>query len=134
MKNFDENNCAKLIDEHVSIIKEYLKWCAESLYSRGAMHDYSKRTNLRLYLDSLNGDNEEQWNDVHSKSERHHLHNSIPKNVNLFDVIEHICDRVSCMEQGEVFENVDILDGNLLRRAYANTLKMIQKDFCYRKE
>ena len=92
-------------------------------------HDKTKVDNIEWFTSGLNNgfDSEEfeKWYKMHVNSERHHLLQSVPEDVNLVDVIEMICDCVSAgmARTGKVFD-VEI-PADILTKAVANTAQML---------
>lgn len=65
-----------------------------------------------------------KWYPMHCKTERHHLNEHCPEDVNLIDVIEMICDCVCAgMARTGVFRPIEI-SSEILQRAVENTAKM----------
>lgn len=69
---------------------------------------------------------EQDWWKIHL-TERHHLNDRVPKDVNLIDVLEMICDCVSAgmARTGKVFPIT--IDSTILQEAVANTVDMLIK-------
>lgn len=68
-----------------------------------------------------------EWSKLHyCELERHHLNRHCPDDVNLFDVIEMICDCVAAgmARSGEVYD-LDISD-DILTKAVKNTVKILK--------
>jgi len=92
-------------------------------------HDKTKVDNIEWFTDGLNKgiDSKEfdEWYKMHVNSERHHLLQSVPEDVNLVDVIEMICDCVSAgmARTGKVFD-VEI-PAKVLEKAVANTAQLL---------
>ena len=65
-----------------------------------------------------------EWYPIHCKTERHHLNEHCPEDVNLIDVLEMICDCVCAgmARSGGVYP-ISISD-DVLRKAFANTVQM----------
>ena len=68
-----------------------------------------------------------EWSKLHyCELERHHLNKHCPDDVDLFDVIEMICDCVAAgmARSGEVYD-LDISDG-ILTKAVSNTVEILK--------
>lgn len=133
---FDEFRDANL--DHISDVKNLGKWFAMELQLRMAMHDYTKVKEpyqsmfyrdlcavLEGRMDFFDG----QWSKLHYETfERHHLNRCCPDNVNLFDVIEMLCDCVvaGMARSGEVYD-VDV-PPEVLTKAVANTVKLLKDE------
>lgn len=68
---------------------------------------------------------EQDWWDIHL-TERHHLNDRVPEDVNLIDVLEMICDCVSAgmARTGEVYDIT--LPDKVLKQAFNNTVDLIK--------
>lgn len=65
------------------------------------------------------------YDEIHIVKERHHLNDKCPDDVDLIDVLEHICDGVMAgMARSGTYRNEPISD-DVLRRAVANTAKKL---------
>ena len=65
------------------------------------------------------------WWEIHL-TERHHLNDKVPEDVNLIDVLEMICDCVSAgmARTGTVYDVT--LSNETLKKAFKNTVKLIK--------
>ena len=70
---------------------------------------------------------EQDWWEIHL-TERHHLNDKVPEDVNLVDVLEMICDCVSAglARTGEVYDVT--LPDKVLKDAFKNTVEMLKKN------
>lgn len=68
---------------------------------------------------------EQDWWQIHL-TERHHLNDKVPEDVNLIDVLEMICDCVSAgmARTGTVYDVT--LSNETLKKAFENTVKLIK--------
>lgn len=68
---------------------------------------------------------EQDWWKIHL-TERHHLNDSVPEDVNLIDVLEMICDCVSAgmARTGKVYDVT--LSSETLKKAFDNTVQMMK--------
>lgn len=65
------------------------------------------------------------WGDIHL-TERHHLNDRVPEDVNLIDVLEMICDCV-CAGMARTGAVHDVtLSGETLKKAFDNTVELIE--------
>lgn len=122
------------------------RWDVENLMTEvatlltviGRNHDWTKTTEpfkSMFYRDLCNTIEgkmnfmDGEWSKFHYETERHHLLKSVPDDVDLFDVIEMICDCVSAglARSGEV-RKLEIDEG-ILSKALDNTVEKI-KDMC----
>lgn len=107
---------------------------AAELKDRGADHDYTKiyEPHKSLFYRELcakiegkiDSFTDGEWYPMHCKTERHHLNEHCPEDVNLIDVIEMICDCVCAgMARTGTFRPIEI-SSEILQRAVENTAKM----------
>lgn len=113
---------------HIKDVRQAMGFIADSLKERAKNHDYTKIENIEAYTDALNseGIKETEWYKYHTTTERHHLKSHIPENVNLIDVLEHVCDctMAGLARSGEVYD-IDI-DPDVLVLAVENTVKILK--------
>jgi len=131
---FNNANIMHIDDVH-NVINEFIKILKEKTFN----HDWTKiddpyRSMFYRDLcatlegrlpDFMNG----EWARQHYyENERHHLIQYAPDDVDMFDVIEMICDCVAAgmARSGEVFD-VDI-PGDVLVRAVKNTVEILKND------
>ena len=100
-------------------------------------HDWTKTTEpyrSMFYADlcaAINGKADfmqGEWANKHyNELERHHLHHHVPDDVNLFDVIEMICDCVAAgmARDAENFYTPEI-DPDILMKAFNNTVNLMK--------
>lgn len=107
---------------------------ADDIKSRGLKHDHTKTDDdtesvfYRELCDAIEGkidfEEESKWYKLHCSSERHHLDEHCPDDVNLIDVIEEICDCVCAgmARSGEV--RPVAIEADILKKAVKNTVQM----------
>ena len=119
---------------HISDVQQALAFMAEKLIGIGLAHDHTKISGIdQFYADFASGRQGADfkqlgWFSGQHLTERHHLTDRVPDDVNLFDVLERVADiTVAGMARsGEVYD--DCLDGELLQRAYRNTVDLLKKE------
>ena len=129
---FDRANRA-----HVSDVQNLVYWFAKELRGRTARHDWTKVEEpyrsmfyrdlcgvLEGRMDFFDG----EWSKLHYEVlERHHLNRRCPEDVNLFDVIEMLCD---CVAAG-IARNGDFYDleipSDVLQKAVNNTTQLLKE-------
>lgn len=123
----DSTDLTKSTKSHIKDVREAMGFIADSLKERSKNHDYTKLENIDAFADALNSGHikDTDWYKYHVTKERHHLKSHIPENVNLIDVIEHICDctMAGLARSGSVFD-IDI-DPDVLTLAVQNTVKIL---------
>ena len=124
--NFDHrNDVTNLISEFIHILS-----------AKSSGHDWSKikepyrsmfYRDLCATLEGRMNFMDGEWANIHyNKLERHHLKQRCPDDVDLFDVIEMICDCVAAgmARSGDVYD-VDI-PAEVLTKAVANTVELLK--------
>lgn len=119
---------------HQGDVEEMMTALATELRNAGANHDFTKTKEphrslfYRELCAKIEGKTDSftdgEWYPMHCKTERHHLNEHCPEDVNLIDVIEMICDCVCAgMARTGVFRPIEI-SSEILQRAVENTAKM----------
>ena len=107
---------------------------ADEIIKRGRDHDVTKRmepyeslfyrelcAKIEGKIDSFT---DGEWYPMHCKNERHHLNDYCPKDVNLIDIIEMICDCV-CAGMARTGKAYPIeISSEILQKAIQNTVQM----------
>ena len=124
-------------DMHISDVNRVMWSLGRFLMDRGELHDITKKVLERMFYEDMketieNGSEftEGQWAKIHYENsiERHHLHRTVPEDVNLIDVLEMICDCVCAGKARSEKNNVTVeLDTDILELAYQNTVQMINE-------
>ena len=120
--------------DHIDDVAKMMSEIALDIKSVGVNHDKTKVEDpyksmfYRELCATIEGkmDNftDGEWYPMHCKTERHHLNEYCPKDVNLIDVLEMICDCVCAgmARTGSIY-SVSISD-DVLRKAFDNTVQM----------
>lgn len=136
LPTFEQFNDANV--SHISDVQNLMTEVAHRLERIGSYHDWSKvmepyqsmfYRDLCNTIDGKMNFMDGEWLKYHYSAERHHLSTSVPDDVDLFDVIEMICDCVSAglARSGEV--RLLEIDESILSKAMQNTVCKI-KDMC----
>jgi hypothetical protein len=132
---FTEFNRAN--EDHASEVKEMMRNIGEEIREAGRNHDYTKlwEPNRSLFYRELcakiegkiDSFEDGEWYPMHCRTERHHINNHCPDDVNLIDVLEMICDCVCAgmARSGNVYP-VNI-SSEILQKAVKNTVEMCIK-------
>lgn len=123
----------ELLDNTLSHIDDVQHWgyrIAELLKKQVLQHDHTKVDEIdQFYEDFTSGKKDADfkslpWWQIH-KTERHHLNDSVPEDVNLIDVFEMVidCTVAGLARSGEVY-GITIPD-EVIQKAIANTSKLI---------
>lgn len=119
---------------HVNDVSSMMNELANDMRNVGVNHDYTKmcepyksmfyRELCATIEGKMNTFTDGEWYPMHCKTERHHLNEYCPEDVNLIDVLEMICDCVCAgmARTGSVY-SVSISD-DVLRKAFDNTVQM----------
>lgn len=127
-KQFQQAN-----DMHRNDVKKVMNELAVKIVNAGSRHDITKKSHeMMLYndfretLDHGKSFIDGEWYTLHVRTERHHLLNFCPHDVNLIDVLEMIADQV-CAEKarGGGLPAVDIPE-EILQKAVDNTKTLIE--------
>ena len=117
---------------HKKDVYEVMKYLARLIHRTGQNHDFTKKTQERLFYENFlstmnNGTNfvEDEWYQLHVDTERHHLLSRCPEDVNLIDVLEMIvdCTCAGLARSGEV-RGLEI-NSEILEKAVQNTVRLI---------
>lgn len=138
-KNADTRSADKnitkeqLLDNTLSHIDDVQHWgykLAEMLKKQVLQHDHTKVDNIDMFYEDFTSSKQNKdfkelpWWQVH-KTERHHLNDSVPEDVNLIDVMEMVidCTVAGLARSGEVYEIT--IPEDVLKQAINNTSKLI---------
>lgn len=120
--------------DHKNDVSAMMANLAEDIEERGKHHDFTKTTEparslfYRELCEKIEGKidrfEDGEWYPMHCKTERHHLKQHCPFDVDLIDVIEMICDCVCAglARSGKVYP-VEI-PSDVLQTAVKNTTQM----------
>ena len=129
---FEEFNTANL--DHRNDVSNMMYALAKAIMVQGEVHDYTKIREPRSSLfyrelcakieGKIDSFTDGEWYPMHCKTERHHLTEHVPDDVNFIDVLEMICDCVCAgmARSGSVYP-VEI-PSEVLQKALANTVQM----------
>lgn len=113
--------------QHIEDVSKALNFVADQIKARGPIHDHTKIQDMENFCAALNSGHikDTEWYNKHITEERHHLKSNVPKDVNLMDVIEHVCDctMAGLARSGQVYD-VDI-DPQVLKLAVKNTVDLL---------
>ena len=123
---------------HITDVQNLMTEVAKRLLRKGSDHDWSKVVEpyrsmfYRDLCNTIDGKmdfRDGEWAKYHYNVERHHLLINVPDDVDLFDVIEMICDCVSAglARSGDI-RPLEI-DESILSKALHNTVDKI-KSMC----
>jgi len=125
----DKANLLAGTKAHIEDVKHALQFFCQCLEEASKVHDHTKVDDIDdFYRDSEKGFDKltsKPWWKKHL-TERHHLNDHCPDDVNLVDVIEYICDCVMAgmARDGSVYELK--LKQGILEDAFQNTIKLLK--------
>jgi len=122
--------------QHINDVQKALRWMNCKLGDIALKHDWTKID----YIDEFFGDfsnvqnnkgvdfKKLTWFKRHVTSERHHVNDCCPEDVNLFDLLERIADitMAGMARTGKIYD--DTLSPEILTRAYKNTIELLKSD------
>lgn len=141
VKHFTEDDVNQDTYYHITAVKDVAKEFANDLIKQVNNHDYTKKGDyLPLFTRALKTGfvddkfKKLNWWEVHKRSERHHLNDYCPADVNLIDVIEMLIDCVCAgLARTGVVYPIEISD-TILQKAVANTVAMLKESIEIEKE
>lgn len=121
-------------EQHINEVNQCMDMIGDMIKEAGKNHDWTKLDNFEkeygpLVLSGI--PNEEfiasDWHNRHIFTERHHITWDPKPDMNLIDVIEHICDVVCAGKgrSGRITSKNCEMDPKQLYRAYWNTVKLV---------
>jgi len=127
-------------ERHIDDVRNAMAFFACRLLKAAMLHDHTKVDDIdgfyAAYQDAFNGISSftgSPFNTAHLASERHHLLEHVPDDVNLIDVIERIADTVMANtgRGGGTGLFFDSMDADLLQKAYTNTVYLLQGEVVF---
>lgn len=119
---------------HIKAVELCGAFLCEKIKEQFAQHDHTKLGEyLPAFTEALSTGfkgkefKNQDWWKIHL-TERHHLNDRVPEDVNLIDVLEMICDCVSAgmARTGEVYDVT--LSSETLKKAFNNTVELIKSN------
>lgn len=123
-------------EQHRLDVAKLMMFLALEIVITGNKHDWSKIqffddfANDVLQRQEIPDFKEREWYNIHTKEERHHLNFEQPDDVDLIDVLEFVCDCICTgkARDGHIQKKFLELPGNLLKKAYWNTIDKLSKE------
>lgn len=125
---------------HIEAVEKCGEYICDKIKEQFKEHDHTKLGKyLSAFTEALSNGfkgkefKDQDWWKVHL-TERHHLNDKVPDDVNLIDVLEMICDCVSAgmARTGEVYDVK--LSEKVLKQAFDNTVEMLKKEIKVEKD
>lgn len=120
---------------HIHDVNNIMELVSNEIYERGAKHDFTKLEQEELFyndfLTTINTGKQftsGEWHKMHIATERHHLNNRCPEDVDLIDVIEMISDYIAAglARSGNIVKLN--LSNELLQKAVNNTIEKLKEN------
>lgn len=120
--------------DHVNDVENMMRELANDISKRGSTHDFTKMDEPEKSLfyrelcakieGKIDSFVDGEWYPMHCRTERHHLNEYCPEDVNLIDVLEMISDCVCAgmARSGNVYP-IEI-PSDILQKAVKNTVQM----------
>lgn len=120
--------------DHVNDVKNMMRKLADDISERGSKHDFTKMFDPEKSLfyrelcakieGKIDSFVDGEWYPMHCRTERHHLNEYCPEDVNLIDVLEMISDCICAgmARSGNVYP-IEI-PSEILQKAVKNTVQM----------
>jgi len=122
--------------QHIGDVQQAIAWMGAKLIEIAAKHDWTKIEGIDQFhkdFEAIQKGSKEDfknlpWFKRHVTSERHHVTDHCPEDVNLFDILERIADITAAgmARTGKIYD--DTLDSAILMKAYKNTIELLKKD------
>lgn len=122
-------------DMHIADVQKGILYLVKMLLQAGKNHDHTKKDMMSVFWNDFSTDmgkygyfkGEGMFCKTHYTSERHHLTEHVPEDVNLVDVIEYLCDCVMAGAARSEKRRADYrpLPPELLEKAFHNTFEML---------
>lgn len=119
--------------QHIADVNQAIEYMVGVLLRIASKHDFTKIKNIDEFYNNFkfiqDGNVADfkklNWFQLHINTERHHINERCPEDVDLFDVLEQIADiaMAGMARKGEVYEAE--ISPEILVKAYKNTLKKI---------
>lgn len=122
--------------DHISDVERMMSSLSSKIFEVGLRHDWTKTDDklepmfYKELCKTIKGEmdfEKGEWYPLHCLTERHHLDQVVPKDVNLIDVLEMISDCVCAgmARSGEV--RYPHISDEILRTAFDNTVEMCKE-------
>jgi hypothetical protein len=115
-------------ENHIGDVKEAMCLFRNMILHAANDHDRTKLSHLeQFHEDFKTGFNQTSWYELHKKEERHHLDSpdGVRDDVNLIDVLEHVCDCVMAgMARSGQVRPLNLPD-EVLKNALQNTVNLL---------
>ena len=122
--------------QHIGDVQKALSWMICELGRIALKHDWTKIDGIEQFAKDFKSVQEDKsidfkllpWFNRHVTSERHHVNDYCPDDVNLFDLLERVADitMAGMARTGKIYD--DTLSPEILTKAYKNTVKLLKEN------
>lgn len=122
--------------QHIDDVRLAIEWMKGKLEASQIRHDWTKIDFIDEFYNDFSAVQKDKtldfkklgWFKRHVNSERHHLNDRCPDDVNLFDVMERIADitMAGMARTGKIYD--DTLSPEILTKAYKNTIELLKNN------
>lgn len=118
--------------QHIEDVQKGCKYFSDKLLEVGKNHYHTKIEDIDQFFEDYsaklgNGFKKAKWYQKHL-TERHHLSDKCPDDVNLLDVLERVIDiTMAGMGRSGVIYYTDI-SNEILQKAYKNTIELLKNE------
>ena len=133
-KKVDKETLLASSHQHIGDVQLALHWMICKLSEISLRHDWTKIDGIEQFAEDFKKVQEDKsidfktlpWFKRHVTTERHHVNDCCPEDVNLFDLFERIADITTAgmARSGKIYN--DILSPEILTKAYTNTVKLLK--------
>ena len=122
--------------QHIGDVQKAILWMMSVLGDIALKHDHTKIDAIDQFAEDFKLVQEKPktdfkklpWFNLHVTSERHHVNDRCPDDVNLFDLLERIADitMAGMARTGKIYN--DSLSPDILTKAYKNTVELLKNN------
>lgn len=122
--------------QHIGDVQLALHWMACRIGEIALKHDWTKIDGIGQFAEDFKRVQEDNtidfkklsWFKRHVTSERHHVNDCCPEDVNMFDLLERIADitMAGMARTGKIYD--DTLSAEILTKAYKNTVELLKNN------
>lgn len=122
--------------QHINDVQQAMFWMMCVIGEISLRHDFTKINNIDEFHRDFSAVQNDKgldfkklgWFERHVTTERHHVNDHCPEDVNLFDLLERIADITTAgmARTGNIYD--DTLSPEILTRAYKNTVDLLKNN------
>jgi len=128
IKNATKEQLAQNTNQHIMDVNRGLAYITKLIRKAGNLHDNTKFVKMNEFYDSLILRKDNGWFEQHIKTERHHLEQHTPDDVNLVDILEYLVDGIMAgLSRSGTYNKRELPEG-LLKKAFDNTVDLMMEN------